>query len=315
MEAVRDGEVRVEGIDLNCITLKSGRDVFDRMVGGKEFDVAELSASEYISLRGAGDCPFVALPVFPSRVFRHGYIFINTRAGVRTPKDLEGRRIGLPLYTQTAAIWARGHLQHQFGVDLSAVRWIEGAVEKGGTHGRPHAPPLLRPVAIEQNDSGESLDHLLARGEIAALIGSRKPETLGRHPDVARLFPDYRLLERKLYEATRIFPIMHLIAIRRDLYERHRWIVSSLYKAFVESKRRALARMRYAGSLAAMLPWLLAEIEEIDGVFGGDAWPYGIEPNRPTLQALVQYMVEQHFIAQAIPIENLFVPLPNDPER
>ncbi len=315
MEAVRDGEVRVEGIDLNCITLKSGRDVFDRMVGGKEFDVAELSASEYISLRGAGDCPFVALPVFPSRVFRHGYIFINTRAGVRTPKDLEGRRIGLPLYTQTAAIWARGHLQHQFGVDLSAVRWIEGAVEKGGTHGRPHAPPLLRPVAIEQNDSGESLDHLLARGEIAALIGSRKPETLGRHPDVARLFPDYRLLERKLYEATRIFPIMHLIAIRRDLYERHRWIATSLYKAFVESKRRALARMRYAGSLAAMLPWLLAEIEEIDGVFGGDAWPYGIEPNRPTLQALVQYMVEQHFIAQAIPIENLFVPLPNDPER
>ncbi len=108
---------------------------------------------------------------------------------------------------------------------------------------------------------------------------------------------------------------MHLIAIRRDLYERHRWIATSLYKAFVESKRRALARMRYAGSLAAMLPWLLAEIEEIDGVFGGDAWPYGIEPNRPTLQALVQYMVEQHFIAQAIPIENLFVPLPNDPER
>ena len=140
MEAIREGAVPIEGIDLNCITLRSGREVFDRMVGGREFDVAELSASEFISLMGRGDCPFVALPVFPSRVFRHGYIFVNTRAGIRAPKDLEGKRIGLPLYTQTAAIWARGHLVHQFGVNLDAVRWVQGAVEKAGTHGRPHAP-------------------------------------------------------------------------------------------------------------------------------------------------------------------------------
>jgi 4,5-dihydroxyphthalate decarboxylase len=312
LEAIRDGDVAVEGVELNCITLKSGRDVFDRMVGGREFDVAELSASEYTSLHGAGDCPFVAIPVFPSRVFRHGYIFVNTRCGIRRPKDLEGRRVGLPLYTQTAAIWARGHLQHQFGVDLSSVRWVQGAVEKIGTHGAPHAPPLLAPVRIEQNRSNAPLGDLLACGDIDALIGSRKPESFGRHPDVARLFPDYRALERKLYETTKIFPIMHLIAIRRDLYERHRWIATSLYKAFVESKRRALARMRYAGSLGYMLPWLLAEIEEIDEVFGGDAWPYGIEPNRPTLQALVQYMLEQHFIAKAIPIEELFIPLPGE---
>jgi 4,5-dihydroxyphthalate decarboxylase len=313
MEAIRDGDVAVEGVDLTCITLKSGRDVFDRMVGGGEFDVAELSASEYISLHGAGDRRFVAIPVFPSRVFRHGYIFINARAGVRSPKDLEGRRAGLPLYTQTAAIWARGHLQHQFGVDLASIRWVQGAVEKAGTHGQPHAPPLLRPVDIEQNHSGEPLGELLARGAIDALIGSRKPESLGRHPDVARLFPDYRALERKLYETTKIFPIMHLIAIRRELYERHRWIATSFYQAFVESKRRALARMRYAGSLAYMLPWLLAEIEEIDAVFGGDAWPYGVEANRATLQALVQYMSEQHFIAKPIPPEDLFVPLPCEP--
>jgi 4,5-dihydroxyphthalate decarboxylase len=313
MEAIRDGDVAVEGVDLNCITLKSGRDVFDRMVGGKEFDVAELSASEYTSLYGAGDCPFVALPVFPSRVFRHGYIFVNTRSGIRTAKDLEGRRVGLPLYTQTAAIWARGHLQHQFGVDLSSIRWVQGAVEKAGHHGAPHAPPLLRPVDIEQNESGSPLGDLLGRGDVDALIGSRKPESFGRHPDVARLFPDYRALERKLFEMTKIFPIMHLIAIRRDLYERHRWIARSFYKAFVESKRRALARMRYAGSLAYMLPWLMAEIEEIDEVFGGDAWPYGVAANRPTLQALVQYMWEQHFIAKPIPIEEMFVPLPGEP--
>jgi 4,5-dihydroxyphthalate decarboxylase len=311
LEAIREGNVAVEGVDLTCLTLKSGRDVFDRMVGGQEFDVAELSASEFISLIGAGDPRFVALPVFPSRVFRHGYIFINTRAGIRTATDLQGKRVGLPLYTQTAAIWARGHLAHQFGVDLSTLRWVQGAVEDVGTHGKPHAPPLLQPVAIEQNTSGASLAMLLARGEIDALIGSRKPETFGRDPNVVRLFPDYRALERSLYETTKIFPIMHLIAIRRELYERNRWLATSLYKAFIESKRRARTRMRYGGSLSTMLPWLLSEIEEIDEVFGGDAWPYGVAPNRPTLEALVQYMVEQHFIAKPILIEELFVPIPD----
>jgi 4,5-dihydroxyphthalate decarboxylase len=161
------------------------------MVGGREFDVAELSASEYISLHGAGDCPFVAIPVFPSRVFRHGYIFVNTRCGIRAPKDLEGRRVGLPLYTQTAAIWARGHLQHQFGVDLSSISWVQGAVEKAGTHGRPHAPPLLAPVRIEQNDkrraAGRALGarrdrcaHRLAQAGIA-----RPPSRRG--PPISRL--------------------------------------------------------------------------------------------------------------------------------
>src|SRR5438034_5219654 len=157
MDAIREGDVVPAGLTLNCITLRSGREIFDRMVGGQEFDVAELSASEFISLMGQGDCPFVALPVFPSRVFRHGYIFVNTRAGIRTAKDLEGKRIGLPLYTQTAAIWVRGHLAHQFGVDLDTIRWVQGSVEDTGTHGKPHAPELLKPVAIEQNQTGRSL--------------------------------------------------------------------------------------------------------------------------------------------------------------
>jgi 4,5-dihydroxyphthalate decarboxylase len=312
MEAIREGHVRPEGVELTCITLKSGRDVFDRMVGGSEFDVAELSASEFISLAGQGDRRFVALPVFPSRVFRHGYIFINTRAGIRTAKDLEGKRVGLPLYTQTAALWARGHLAQEFGVDLSTIRWVQGSVEDTGMHGKPHAPALLGPVALEQNTTGLSLATLLARGDIDALIGSRKPEILGRDSAVARLFPNYRALERALYEERKIFPIMHLVAIRRELHEENRWLATSLYKAFVEAKRRALARLRYAGSLAAMLPWLQSDIEEIDAVFGGDAWPYGVEPNRPTIEALVQYMAEQHFIPRIMPIEELFVPIPGN---
>lgn len=309
MEALRTGEVQPEGIDLDMRVFPAGREIFDRMVGRREFDVAELSMSEFISMTGRGDCPFVALAVFPSRVFRHGYIFVNTRAGIRSAKDLEGKRVGVPLYTQTAAIWVRGHLAHEFDVRLDTIQWVEGAVERSGGHGRPHAPPLLRPAPIEANTSGQSLEQLLAAGTIDALIGSRKPPILGRSPEVARLFPDFRAIERAFYLRTKIFPIMHLVAIRRELYEQHPWVAESLYSAFVESKARALARMRYGGSLAVMLPWLMSEVEEVDALFGGDAWPYGIEPNRPTLQALVQYMVEQDFIARAMPIEALFVRL------
>ena len=311
IEPLRSGEVEVEGIDLNVMIFPSGRQIFDRMVGGEEFDVSELSASEFSSLTGNGKSNFVAIPVFPSRVFRHGYIFVNARAGIRTPKDLEGRRVGLPLYTQTASIWLRGHLMHQFGVDIDSIRWVQGAVETGGSHGHPHALPLLKPVAIEQNTSGRPLGELLAAGEIDAYLGSRKPPSFGKNPDVVRLLPNHHALERELYERERIFPIMHLVAIRRALYERDPWIADSLFAAFVEAKRIARNRLRYAGSLAAMLPWLQDEIEEIDEVFpGGDPFPYGVEPNRPTLEALVRYMVEQHFIPRAIPVDELFVPLP-----
>jgi 4,5-dihydroxyphthalate decarboxylase len=311
IEPLRAGEVAVEGIDLNVVVFPSGRQIFDRMVGGEEFDASELSASEFISLVGNGKSRFVAIPVFPSRVFRHGYIFINTRSGIRTPKDLEGRRVGLPLYTQTASIWLRGHLIHQFGVDIGKIRWLQGAVETGGAHGHPHTLPLLKPVPIEQNSSGRPLGELLAAGDIDAYLGSRKPPSFGTHPDVARLLPNHHALERELFERERIFPIMHLVAIRRELYERHPWIANSLYAAFVESKRIARARLRYAGSLAAMLPWLQDELEEIDQVFpGGDPFPYGVESNRPTLEALVRYMVEQHFIPRALSVEEFFVPLP-----
>jgi 4,5-dihydroxyphthalate decarboxylase len=309
-EALRTGDVTVEGIDLKYIPIDAPREIFDRMVGAREFDLSELSSSEFVSMMGRGNCPFVALPVFPSRVFRHGFIFINTRSGIRSPKDLEGKRIGVPLYTQTAAIWIRGHLMHQYGVDLEMIRWVEGAVEKSGSHGRPGVPPLLKPVRITTNESAHSLGELLARGEIDALIGSRRPETLGRHPEVARLFPNYRGIERAFYQQTMIFPIMHIVAIRRDVYQKNPWIAGKLFKGFADSKNWALARMRFSGSQCYMLPWQFADVDEIDEVFGGDPWPYGIEPNRPTLEALIQYMVEQDFIAKPISVEELFVPLP-----
>jgi 4,5-dihydroxyphthalate decarboxylase len=312
MEALRSGEVRPEGIDLNYIPIEDSRETFDRMVGGREFDVSELSSSEFISMTGMKRCPFVALPVFPSRAFRHSYVYVNRRSGIARPQDLAGKRIGITLYTQTAAIWIRGHLTHQYGVDLSRVRWVQGAVEKAGSHGQPHALPLLVPAPVVPNESPYSLSELLARGEIDALIGSRKPDSLDTDPDVVRLFPDYRSVEREFYQATRIFPIMHLVAMRRELYEAHPWVASSLYKAFVQSKRLAMQRLRFSGTLATMLPWQWNEVAEIDEVFGGDAFPYGVQANRPTLEAMMQYMVEQHFIPAHIPLEELFVPLPHD---
>ena len=202
MAALRTGDVTAEGIELNYIAIDSPREIFDRMGSRQEFDVAEFSSSEFISTLACGDCPLLALPVFPSRVYRHSHIYINRRSGIKVPKDLEHKRVGVALYTQTAAVWIRGHLAHQYGVDLSTIRWVEGAVEKSGRHGNPSAPPLLEPAAIERNGSGRSLSELLARGEIDALAGARH---LWPHPDVVPIFRDAAAEERAFYRETGIF--------------------------------------------------------------------------------------------------------------
>ena len=308
MLSLYTGEVQPDGIDLNFIAIDDARAIFDRMAGGLEFDIAEFSSSEFISRFSAGKNPFVALPVFPSRVFRHSFYCYNRKSGIKTAKDFEGKRVGVPLYTMTAAIFARGHLQHDYGVDLSKIRWVQGAMNSAGAHGNPHVLPMLKNVLIENNKSGKSLSDLLAAGEIDATLGALIPDCLHTSLDVMRLFPNYREIERDFYKRTKIFPIMHLLAIRRDVYERHPFIASSLYDAFNKSKALALGRMRSHGTLRYMLPWLPADMEEIQEVFGGDPWPYGVEPNRPTLDALVSYLHEQGLIAEKIPIEKLFVP-------
>ena len=301
------GAVPVEGVDLNFINIDSPREIFDRMSGGMEFDACEFSSSEFISRLSAGRCPFVAIPVFPSRSFRHGFIAVN-RKFIRAPKDLEGKRIGLPMYTMTASIFIKGLLQHEFGVDLSKVEWVEGQINGGEAHGNPTTMPLVRPVAIEQNRSGKSLSTLLEEGAIHATIGTAMPKALGRNPDIQRLFPNFRELEKDYYRRTRIFPIMHLVAIRRDVYERHPFVATSLYKALCAAKELAMTKMRAVVSLRYMLPWMGADVEEIDEVFGGDPFPYGIEPNRPTLDALMQYLHDQSLIAAPMKIDDLFVP-------
>ncbi len=305
------GEVKPAGIELNFLAIDDPREIFDRMGGELAFDACEMSSSEYISHAGSGKSPFVALPVFVSRVFRHGFIFVN-RERVKSPRDLAGKRIGVPLYTMSAALWIRGLLQHEYGVDLSGVRWVQGSLSSGGSHGHPSALPLLRQPMIENNASGRSLSALLAEGALDAVIASRPVEGLGSNPVVQRLFPDYREIEKDYYRRTKIFPIMHLVVIRRDLYEAHPFVAQSLYEALCASRRRALGLMRQLGALRYMLPWLTADIDEIDEVFGGDPWPYGVAANRPTLEAQISYMVEQGFIPRPIPVEDLFVPVTGD---
>ena len=308
MMPLHSGEVQVDGIDLNFMPVHHPRDLFDRMVAGLEFDASEMSASEFICRHVAQKSPFVALPVFPSRMFRHGFIAVNSRV-IKTPKDLEGKKIGVQLYTMTAAIWIRGLLERDQGVDLSSVQWIEGAMESPRPHGQPTVLPPLKPVAIKPNDSGKSLSQLLEAGELAATIGADLPSCVGRAPHAKRLLADFKAEEKAYYRRTGIFPIMHLVVLRRDFYEKHPFVATSLFNAFNESKAIALKRMRYLGALRYMLPWLPSELSEIDEVFGDDPWPYGVERNRKTLEALVQFLHDQSMIEKTVPVENLFVPV------
>src|SRR5271168_1359668 len=216
MLALQTGEIKPDGIDLNFLVIDNPREIFDRMSGRQEFDACEMSSSEFISRYAAGKLPYVALPVFASRVFRHGFIVINRRF-VKSAADLAGKKIGVPLYTQTAALFVRGLMQHDLGVDLSTIEWVQGAVNEPGAYGNPSVMPLLKPTNITINKSGKSLSDLLAAGDIHAIIGSNLPRALGSHPDVVRLFPDYRAREKDYYRRTRIFPIMHLVVIRNDV--------------------------------------------------------------------------------------------------
>lgn len=309
MDALRSGEVQPDGIALNYLTINHPRDVFDRMMGGHEFDASEMSASEYICTYAAGKRDFVAIPVFPSRVFRHGFIAVDGRQ-IKKPKDLEGMKVGVQLYTMTAAVWIRGLLAQE-GVDLSGIEWVEGAVEQPGSHGKPSALKPLKPVKISRNeDPDRSLSQLLADGEIAATIGADLPTSFGRAENVKRLYPDFKQAEKKYYKDHGLFPIMHLVVIKRALVEQHPWLPTSLFNAFNESKDLALRRMKFTGALRYMLPWLPSELDEIEETFeGGDPWPYGLEQNRKTLEKLVEFLEAQGMIGEKPKLEELFWPV------
>lgn len=308
MEALRSGVVQPEGIDLTYVPIQSPPELFARMIKRGSFDVAEMSMSLYTQLRSKGEFPFVGIPVFPSRLFRHGYIFVNSESGITAPEDLSGRRVGVQEYHQTAGVWIRGLLASEYGVDLSSIRWKEGGVNA------PRTPDVLdlRPgtdIDIEFIGDDVSLDQLLESGQIDAYFGARKPDSYRTSDRVQRLFPDYQQAERDYFRRTGIFPMMHTVVVREDLVDRHPWILESMFKAFVESKQWAMQQMRFSGTHRYMIPWLQAHVEEIDELFGGDPWPYGLEENRVAIETFLGYLVDQGFLSTAPPIEQLFTPL------
>ena len=309
MEALANGAVQPEGIALRYLAIQSPPEIFERMIKTRSFDVAEMSMAHYMIMRSRGDFPFVALPVFPSRVFRHGYIYVNKNAGIKEPRDLEGKRVGVQEYRQTAGVWIRGILRHEYGVNLDTIKWVEGGVNE------PRAPDTdmdLRPVrdvSIELIPANRTLNDMLEAGEIDAYFGARRPGALDRGRNVARLFPDYRAREKEYYERTGFHPIMHTLVIREDLFREHPWVPESLFKACEESKSWALKQMRFSGAQRTMLPWLYEEIAEMEALMGPNPWPYGLEANAKILGAFMSYLVDQHFLEKPEPIEDLFTPI------
>jgi 4,5-dihydroxyphthalate decarboxylase len=299
--ALQDGSIKPDGIELTYVA-RQPAEIFWRMLRYQEFDVSELSLSNYTSLVDAGNCPFIAIPVFPSKVFRHGFIFINAEKGIDKPQDLVGKRAGVPEYTMTAAVYARGMLEHEYGVRPAQVEWLQS-----------RAPRLDRAlpsdVKVEQAPPDTDLGHLLEQGEIDFLVTANNPLSFRRRDKtVRRLFPDYKAVEKAYYERTKIYPIMHTVAIRREIYDRNPWIAVSLYQAFWKAKERCYEMLEEVGSAKATLAWLQSAVEEERSVFGDDWWSYGVDANRESIEALLDYSQEQGLSSRRITIEELFAP-------
>ena len=309
MDALARGILQPEGIALRYLAIQSPPEIFARMIKTRSFDVAEMSLAHYSIQRSRGDFPYVAIPVFPSRVFRHGYIFVAKSSGIREAKDLAGKRVGVQEYRQTAGVWVRGILRDDYGVDLDSIHWLEGGVNEA--RGPDHEMDL-RPggkLSLELIPPGRTLNDMLEAGEIDAYFGARRPAALDKGRNVARLFPDYRAREKDYFARKRIHPIMHTLVIREELHGKHPWIAESLFKACQESKARALKDARFSGAQRFMLPWLYDEIAEMDALMGDDPWPYGVEPNRATLETFMRYLAEQHFLDKAPDVDALFAPV------
>src|SRR3989440_1460083 len=305
--ALADGSVRPEGIDLIYHKLLV-EETFFRMLRNREFDAAEMSLSSYCVSLMRDDPAFIAIPVFPSRFFRHSCIFVSTKSGIGEPKELGGKRIGVPEYQMTAPVWIRGILQDEYGVDPAGCECRTGGEEEPG---RDEKLELDLPAKFRVKPIGpkQTLAQMIAEGEIDALHTARAPSTFATRPDaVKRLFENYVEVERAYYRKTRIFPIMHTVAIRRDVYRANPWIAQSLLKAFTAAKRKVYENLYTTSALITMLPWQVAQVEDVRREMGDDWWPYGFEPNRHVLDTFLRYHHEQGLSKRRLQPEELFAP-------
>ncbi len=298
------GRVRPEGIQLTAIELPV-EEIFFRMVKFAEWDVCEFSFAKYVSLVGAGSPAFRAIPVFPSRVFRQSAFYVAARAGIAAPCDLVGRRVGIPEWAQTAGVYARGYLQHQCGVPLGKIRWVQAGVNEPGRNEKVEVV-LPEGVSLERVQD-RSLNDMLLAGDLDAILSAREPQAfVAGDPRIARLWPDYRAVEEAYFRETGIFPIMHVIVIRAEKLERVPWLAMNLFKAFEEAKANSLRDLVRFTTSRFPFAWSQHAALEARQLFGEDCWPYGIEPNCRTLEAFLQYCHEQGVTQRKVHVEELF---------
>jgi 4,5-dihydroxyphthalate decarboxylase len=301
---IKDRRIKPEGIELNYLVM-SVEEIFWRMMKYEEFDISELSMGAFLTAAARGRRPFVAIPVFPSRTFRHRCIFINTASGIRGPEELRGKRMGVPEYSMTAAVWLRGLFQHEYGIPPSEIHWIQAGEEQPGRKDRVdfEMPPGVR--LESKND--QTLNEMIASGEIDAMMSPRMPSCfLEGAPNVRRLFPNYRQAEMKYFAKTGLFPIMHVIVIKRAIYEKDPWVAQTLYKAFCAAKDLCMRELYDTNILRVSLPWTSAEYEDTCDLMTADYWPYGLTSNRKNLETLHGYLYEQGLIKQRLHLDELF---------
>ncbi len=307
MRGLMDGRVQVDGAELNYLNLPV-EETFFRMARYREFEVAEMSLSSYCISLSRPEKPFIAIPVYPSRFFRHSCIYVNSASGIKTPKDLIGKKIASPEYQMTAPVWIRGILSDHYGVPVDAQPYLFGGEEETG---RIEKIKLELPPNIQVSPIGphQTLSQMLYDGELDALYTARMPSSfLKGDGKVVRLFDDYEAVERNYYQQTGIFPIMHVVVIRRDVYEANRWIAQSLTKAFIEAKKIAYKDLDETAALKTMLPWLTAHVENAKKEFGQDWWSYGLEGNVNNLDTFTRYHFEQGLSSKKLEVKDLFAP-------
>jgi 4,5-dihydroxyphthalate decarboxylase len=305
--AIHDGRVEIEGCQAITVPLEP-EEVFFRAFRHQAFDVAELSFSSYLTSTAAGTCPYIAVPAFLSRAFRHSGIYVRRDGPVRRPEDLRGRQVGVPEYQVTAAVWIRALLQDDFKVAPSDVTWVTGGIEEPGRHEKLalSLPPEIR---VEPAPPGRALGEMLVAGDIDALVSPRPPAsfTEGKGP-LAWLFEDPAAAAADYFRRTGLFPIMHLLGLRRTLAEAHPWLPGSLLKAFRRARDLAMARLDENAALAVSLPFMVEEAARTRALMGADFWPYGVEENRATIEALLEHHHRQGLSPRRLTIEELFHP-------
>jgi 4,5-dihydroxyphthalate decarboxylase len=301
---LKDGRIKPEGIELNYLVMPV-EEIFWRMMKYEEFDVSELSMGAFLIAAARGRRPFVGIPVFPSRTFRHRCIFIHSAAGIEKPEDLRGKRVGVPEYSMTAAVWLRGLFEHEYGIAPSEIHWIQAGEEQPG---RKDRVDFEMPCGIRlESRSDRTLNEMIESGEIDAMMSPRMPTCFVENSArVRRLFPDYKQVEMDYFRKTGLFPIMHVIVIKRSIYEKKRWAAQTLYKAFCAAKELCMRELYDTNILRISLPWTSAEYEQTRDLMTADYWPYGLAPNRDNLETLHHYLYEQGLIKQKLNLEELF---------